>query len=257
VQARFTTREAKALGIRHRVSTYTTLMGESSANRIWNVQLLGRYLDGTILKPGEVFSYNKVMGPRTEERGFREGQMIWNGVLIPSIGGGVCQTATTIFNAAFEAGMPILKRTNHSFYISHYPMGRDATVSWEGSDFVFKNDLDHAILIKAHGDATTFTVTFYGTKQGREVVSSTSTPTSYTQPRVQYAVDPSAPRGSVRMAEGGGPGFYVNVHRKVYERGRLIREDNFPTRYTPQNPTQIYGPGARPPGPYFVLPSGA
>jgi vancomycin resistance protein YoaR len=257
VKASFTTREAKALGIRHRVSTYTTLMGESSANRIWNVQLLGRYLDGTIVKPGQVFSYNKVMGPRTAERGFREGQMIFGGVLIPSIGGGVCQTATTIFNAAFEAGMPILKRTNHSFYISHYPTGRDATVSWEGSDFVFKNDLDHAILIKAHGNATTFTVTFYGTKQGRKVVSTTSTPTNYTQPRLQYAIDPSAAPGSVRLAPGGGPGFHVNVHRKVYERGRVIREDDFPTTYTPQNPTQIYGPGARPPGPYFVLPSGA
>jgi vancomycin resistance protein YoaR len=255
--AGFTTREAKALGIRHQVSTYTTLMGESSANRIWNVQLLGRYLDGTIVKPGQVFSYNKVMGPRTEERGFREGQMIFGGVLIPSIGGGVCQTATTIFNAAFEAGLPILKRTNHSFYISHYPMGRDATVSWGGSDFVFKNDLDHAILIKAHGDATTFTVTFYGTKQGRKVVSSTSSPTSYTQPHLQYAVDPSAAPGSVRTADGGGPGFHVNVHRKVYEDGRLIREDDFPTTYTPQNPTQIYGPGGKPPGPYFVLPSGA
>jgi vancomycin resistance protein YoaR len=257
VAADFTKREAKALGIRHQVSTYTTLMGPSSANRIWNVQLLGRYLDGTILKPGQVFSYNKVMGPRTAERGFREGQMIWNGVLVPSIGGGVCQTATTIFNAAFEAGMPILTRRNHAFYISHYPMGRDATVSWEGSDFVFKNDLDHAILIKAHGNAETFTVTFYGTKQGRRVVASTSTPTNYTQPRFQYSIDPSAPPGSVRTAEGGGPGFYVNVDRKVYERGKLIREDNFPTTYTPQNPTLIYGPGATPPGPYFYLPSGA
>jgi vancomycin resistance protein YoaR len=232
-------------------------MGPSSANRIWNVQLLGRYLDGTILKPGQVFSYNKVMGPRTAERGFREGQMIWNGVLVPSIGGGVCQTATTIFNAAFEAGMPVLTRRNHAFYISHYPMGRDATVSWEGSDFVFKNDLDHAILIKAHGNAETFTVTFYGTKQGRRVVATTSTPTNYTQPHLQYAIDPSAPPGSVRTADGGGPGFSVNVHRKVYERGKLIREDNFPTTYTPQNPTQIYGPGATPPGPYFYLPSGA
>jgi vancomycin resistance protein YoaR len=257
VAADFTKRDAKALGIRHQVSTYTTLMGESSANRIWNVQLLGRYLDGTIVKPGQVFSYNKVMGPRTAARGFREGQMIWNGVLVPSIGGGVCQTATSIFNAAFEAGLPILKRTNHSFYISHYPMGRDATVSWEGSDFVFKNDLDHAILIKAHGNASTFTVTFYGTRQGRKVVSSTSAPTRYTQPRLQYAIDPSAAPGSVRTASGGGPGFYVNVDRKVYERGKLIREDNFPTTYTPQNPTQIYGPGATPPGPYFYLPSGA
>jgi vancomycin resistance protein YoaR len=257
VDARFTKREAKALGIRHRVSTYTTLMGESSANRIWNVQLLGRYLDGTILKPGQVFSYNKVMGPRTIERGFREGQMIFGGVLIPSIGGGVCQTATTIFNAAFEAGLPISQRTNHSFYISHYPMGRDAAVSWGSPDLVFKNNLDHAILIKAHGNAETFTVSFYGTKQGRKVVSTTSSPTNYTQPRLQYAVDPSAPPGSVRMAAGGGPGFHVNVHRKVYENGRLIREDDFATTYTPQNPTQIYGPGARPPGPYFTIPSGA
>ena len=257
VDARFTTREAKALGIRHRVSTYTTLMGESSANRIWNVQLLGRYLDGTILKPGQVFSYNKVMGPRTIERGFREGQMIFGGVLIPSIGGGVCQTATTIFNAAFEAGLPISQRTNHSFYISHYPMGRDAAVSWGSPDLVFKNDLDHAILIKAHGNAETFTVSFYGTKQGRKIVSTTSSPTNYTQPRLQYAVDPSAAPGSVRMAAGGGPGFHVNVHRKVYENGRLIREDDFATTYTPQNPTQIYGPGARPPGPYFTIPSGA
>jgi vancomycin resistance protein YoaR len=257
VAADFTKRDAKALGIRHQVSTYTTLMGPSSANRIWNVQLLGRYLDGTILKPGQVFSYNKVMGPRTAERGFREGQMIWNGVLVPSIGGGVCQTATTIFNAAFEAGMPVLTRRNHAFYISHYPMGRDATVSWEGSDFVFKNDLDHAILIKAHGNADTFTVTFYGTRQGRRVVATTSTPTNYTQPRLQYAIDPSAPPRSVRTADGGGPGFSVNVHRKVYERGKLIREDNFPTTYTPQNPTRIYGPGTTPPGPYFYLPSGA
>jgi vancomycin resistance protein YoaR len=255
VAPEFTTREAKALGIREQVSTYTTDMGVSSANRIWNVQLLGRYLDGTILKPGQWFSYNKVMGPRTEERGFREGQMIFGGVLIPSIGGGVCQTGTTIFNAAFEAGLPIKERHNHSFYISHYPVGRDATVSWGGPDLVFKNDLDHAILIKAHGSSETFTVTFYGTKQKRKVVSSTSTPTNYTQPKLQYAIDPSAPRGSLRTASGGGRGFDINVHRKVYEDGKLIREDDFFTRYTPQNPTAIYGPGTTPPGPYFYLPA--
>ena len=88
--------------------------------------------------------------------------MILGGVLIPSIGGGVCQMATTIFNAAFEAGLPMRERHNHSCYISHYPMGRDATVSWGGPDLVFRNDLDHAILIKASvngldvdGDAST------------------------------------------------------------------------------------------------------
>jgi vancomycin resistance protein YoaR len=253
--AAFSTRDAKALGIRRELTSFTTDMGESSANRIWNVHLLGDYLDGTIVKPGKTFSYNERVGPRTLERGFREGQMIFGGVLIPSIGGGVCQTATTIFNAAFETGLPIKSRINHSFYISHYPVGRDATVSWGGPDLVFKNDLDNAILIKVTYTDATFTVSFYGTKQGRKVVSTTSEPTNYTAPRLQYAVDPSAPAESLRHAEGGGPGFDVNVHRKVYERGKLIREDDFFTRYVPQNPTAIYGPGRKPPGDFFYLPT--
>ena len=250
-----TTKEARALGIREPISTFTTDMGLSSANRIWNVHLLGNYLDGTILKAGETFSYNEVVGPRTIERGFREGQMIFGGVLIPSIGGGVCQTATTIFNAAFEAGLPVKERHNHSWYISHYPMGRDATVSWGGPDLVFKNDLKNAILIDVSYTDATFTVTFYGTKQGRKVTSTTSEPTNYTQPKMQYAIDPTAAPGSKTVVAGGGPGFDVNVHRKVYEHGKLIREDDFFTRYTPQNPTTVYGPGGKPPGPYIVLPT--
>ena len=76
----------------------------------------------------------------------------------------------------------------------------------------------------------------------------------YTSPALQYAVDPSAPAGSVRNEPGGGPGFSVNVHRKVLENGKVIRQDDFFTRYTPQNPTAVYGPGRTPPGPYFTLP---
>ena len=253
--ADFSTKDAKALGIREQISTFTTDMGESSANRIWNVHLLGDYMDGEIIRPGETFSYNERVGPRTAERGFREGQMIFGGVLIPSIGGGVCQTATTVFNAAFEAGLPIKTRYNHSFYISHYPVGRDATVSWGGPDLVFRNDLKNAILVKTSYTDSTFTVTFYGTKQGRKVIASTGAQTNFTQPRLQYAVDPSAPPNSVRTAEGGGPGFDVNVHRTVYQRGKVLREDDFFTRYVPQNPTAIYGPGRTPPGDFFYLPT--
>jgi vancomycin resistance protein YoaR len=232
-------------------------MGVSSSNRIHNVHLLGQYLDGTIVRPGGKFSFNEVMGPRTPERGFLEGQAIVGGVLVPSIGGGVCQTATTIFNAAFEEGLPVLERHNHSFYISHYPTGRDATVYWGVIDFVFRNDLDHAILIKASWTNETFTVTFYGTDQGRKVVATTSEPTNWAQPSLQYAVDPNAPPGSVRTTAAGGSGFDVNVHRKIYEDGELIRQDDFFTRYTPQHPVRVYGPGTTPPGPYTVIPSSA
>jgi vancomycin resistance protein YoaR len=255
--AELTTRDARALGIRRQLATFTTDMGVSSSNRIHNVLLMGQYLDGTILEPGETFSFNGTIGPRTTERGFLEGQMILGGLLVPSIGGGVCQVATTIFNAAFETGLPIKERHNHSFFISHYPTGRDATVSWGGPDLVFRNDLDHAILIKAGGNSATFTVSFYGTRQGRSVTATTSTPTNYTSPTLQYAVDPSAPPNSVRTEPGGGPGFDVNVHRVVREEGKVVREDDFFTRYVPQNPTAVYGPGRTPPGPYFTIPATA
>ena len=255
IRADLTTGEAEKLGIREQISTFTTDMGTSSSNRIHNVQLMANYVDGTIVKPGDTFSFNDRVGPRTVERGFREGQMIIGSLLLPSIGGGVCQTATTLFNNAFELGLPIVKRYNHSFYISHYPMGRDATVSWGGPDFVFRNDLKTGILIKTSYTSTTLTFAFYGTDPKRRVVASTSERTNWRSPRTTYALDPYAPRGSVRTVSGSNQsGFDVTVTRKVYEDGKLLRQDRTTSNYIAVGPTQIYGPGRSIPGPYFVLP---
>jgi vancomycin resistance protein YoaR len=256
LEADFATAEAKALGIRRQISTYTTDMGLSSSNRIWNVQLMARYIDGTIIKPGQVFSFNKVVGPRTPERGFLEGQMILGSLLVPAIGGGVCQTATTLFNNAFELGLPVVERHNHSWYISHYPIGRDATVSWGGPDLKFRNDLDHAILIKTSYTDSTLTFSFYGTPQGRKVTSSTGPESNFRSPQPSYAYDPAAPRGSVRTVAGShAQGFDITVHRKVYEHGKLIRRDSFTSHYVAVGDTVIYGPGTDPPRIDFVLPS--
>ena len=206
-----TTEEAQALGIRERISSFTTDMGTSSSNRIHNVHLMADYIDGTIVRPGKTFSFNETVGPRTSERGFLEGQMIIGSLLVPSIGGGVCQTATTLFNNAFELGLPITERHNHSFYISHYPLGRDATVSWGGPDFGFTNDLDHAILIKTSHTDSTLTFSFYGTKQGRRVVAETGPKVNWKQPTVSYALDPYAPLG-------------LGAHGRGLERGGLRRD---------------------------------
>jgi vancomycin resistance protein YoaR len=250
-----TTQDLVALGIREEISTFTTDMGVSSANRIWNVQLMADYIDGTIIKPGEVFSFNRVVGPRTVERGFREGQMIVGSLLLPSIGGGVCQTATTLFNNAFEIGLPIMRRYNHSFYISHYPLGRDATVSWGGPDLVFRNDLDDAILIKSSYTDSTLTFTFFGVDPGRRVVSTTSPQTNWRPPATSYAYDPYAPAGSIKTSTGTNQmGFDVTVDRTVYEDGKVLRRDAFTSRYIPVGPTHVYGPGTSPPRVDFVLP---
>jgi vancomycin resistance protein YoaR len=253
---KLTTAEARALGIRRQASTYTTDMGVSSANRIWNVHLMADYIDGTIIRPGQTFSFNKTVGERTEERGFREGQMILGSLLLPAIGGGVCQTATTLFNNALALGLPITERRNHSWYISHYPLGRDATVNWGGPDLKFKNDLDHALLIKTSYTDSTLTFSFYGTKQNRRVVTSTGPQTNFTSPQPSYAYDPAAPKGSIRTVTGSHEsGFDVTVYRKVYEGDELIRKDSFTSRYVAVGDTIIYGPGTHPPRIDFVLPS--
>jgi vancomycin resistance protein YoaR len=252
-----TTAAAKALGIRQKLVSYTTQMGESSSNRIHNVHLMADFIDGTIIEPGQVFSFNDVVGPRTSERGFLEGQMIIGSLVLPSIGGGVCQTATTLFNDAFELGLPILERTNHNLYLAHYPLGRDATVSWGGPDFKFKNDLKHGLLIKASYSDQTLTFTVYGTPEGRRVVSHTGEQTKWTPPGMNYAVDPTAPRGSVKVVKGTGEqGFDIEVWRRVYDRnGKLLRKNVFKSHYIPDSPTTVYGPGRTPPGPYIVLPT--
>ncbi len=256
-QPDLTTAKARALGIRTKLVSYTTQMGDSSSNRIHNVHLMADFIDRTVIKPGEVFSFNKVVGPRTAERGFLEGQEIIGSLVLPSIGGGVCQTATTLFNDAFEAGLPILARINHNLYLAHYPLGRDATVSWGGPDFQFRNDLKHGILIKTSYTDQTLTFTFYGTPEGRKVVSHTSQQTNWTKPGMNYAVDPRAPRGSVKVVKGTGElGFDITVTRTVWDAdGKELRHDVFKSHYIPDSDTTVYGPGRTPPGPYIVLPT--
>jgi vancomycin resistance protein YoaR len=251
-----TTVEAKGLGIRRQVSTFTTDMGVSSSNRIWNIHLMADYIDGTIIKPGQTFSFNKTVGERTIERGFREGQMILGSLLLPAVGGGVCQTATTLYNNALQLGLPIRERRNHSWYISHYPIGRDATVNWGAPDLKFKNDLDHALLIKSSYTDSTLTFTLFGTNPHRKVDLQTGPQTNFSSPKPSYAYDPAAPKGSIRTVTGSHQsGFDITVYRKVWERGKVIRKDSFVSRYVAVGDTIIYGPGTDPPRIDFVIPS--
>ena len=255
VDAPFSTEEAENLGIIRQVSSFTTAMGTSSANRIQNVHLMADFIDGTIVRPGDVFSFNRIVGPRTAERGFLVGQALYGTVTVASIGGGVCQTATTLFNNAFTLGLPILARVNHSTYIDHYPVGRDATVSWGGPDFVFRNDLDNSLLIKARYTEKTLTFTVYGSPQGRRVTATTGPRTNIVKPQLRYALDLNAPPKSMQLSPGtGASGFDIVVSRTVLERGKLLRKDQFRSHYLDVGPTKIFGPDQVVPRPYIVIP---
>jgi vancomycin resistance protein YoaR len=244
-QPELTTAQARGLGATTVVSRQTTSLGESSANRVFNVALLAKLLDGTIVKPGAAFSFNTTVGPRTAERGFKEGQAIENGVLVPSIGGGVCQAATTVFDTAFFGGYQIGHRLNHSFYISHYPLGLDATVADSGPDFTFVNDSANAIVIKATADSQTMTVTFLSRSIGRHVAQTTSAQTSYTNPKKRFYASPDAAPGQVSQTTEGEKGFSVTVSRTVTGAdGKVIHQDRFPSRYIPEDAIYLVGKGA-------------
>ena len=136
-----TTAEALAMGIDTRMSSYKTYYS-GTADRITNLQLGVRALDGTLVAPGGTFSLNEAIGERTVERGFRSAPVIIGNEYAEEVGGGTSQVATTAFNAAWEAGLRITERHPHSLYISRYQLGRDATVYWPSLDLKFVNDTD-------------------------------------------------------------------------------------------------------------------
>ena len=165
-------------------------MGVSSPNRVFNVHLMADFLNGYKIAPGARFSFNQAVGPRTADRGFLEGQAIENGVLVPSIGGGVCQVATTVFDAAINGGYEVNERHNHSFYIDHYPTGLDATVADGGPDFAFTNNTGHTVVVQTSYTDQTLTVQLLSAPIHRTVTISDPVPTNYVEPGKRYVADP-------------------------------------------------------------------
>ena len=166
------TAEAQAMGIKGVVGSYETIYG-GVANRIHNVQLVAKLIDGKLIAPGATFSFNDATGERTADKGFLEAPVIINGELSTGLGGGICQVSTTVFNAAYEAGLPITSRTNHALYISHYPLGRDATVNYPDIDLKFVNDTGKWLLLRTFVGSSSLVVNLYGTPQNRRVETET------------------------------------------------------------------------------------
>ncbi len=237
-----TTAKAKSWGIKQEIQTITTDLGASPANRVHNVKLLASILDGKIVPPGGTFSFNEYVGQRTPERGFKEGYAIVGGLFLPSIGGGVCQAATTVYDTAFYAGYPIEQRQNHSFYISHYALGMDATVDWAGPDLQFKNDTKYGILIKAWADDASMTVSFYSTPSGRKVEKIEGEKTAFTKPGERFILKKGLPDGAKVKTTEGVQGFSVTVKRIVRKDGKVIRRDEFTSHYDPEETIYRVGP---------------
>jgi vancomycin resistance protein YoaR len=228
---KLTTDAARRMGITGVVGSYTTEYG-GIPNRIHNVQLVSHLVDDKLIAPGTTFSFNRATGARTAAKGFLEAPVIINGEVTTGLGGGVCQVSTTVFNAAFEAGLPIVERTNHALYISHYPQGRDATVDYPDVDLQFRNDTGRWLLLRTFVGDSSLTVTLYGTPTGRKVVSTTAPLVAHGKPPVQKRVDGSLKPGAKVVDDRGVPALTTSVTRDVYSpNGKLLDHDVWYSSY--------------------------
>jgi vancomycin resistance protein YoaR len=251
-QPELTTKEAKALGVKEVMSTYTTTFDASDVPRVHNIGLIAAAVHGSLVLPGQVFSMNGATGQRTAAKGYRTAHVIQNGEIVDGLGGGVCQAGTTMFNAAFFAGLPVVERRNHSLHISHYPMGRDATLDWPSTDLKFRNDSPYGIYITSRATPSTLTFTFWSTSRGYKVTASTSAASNFRAPSTRYEDDPTLPKGKEVVEEAGSSGFDVTVSRTVTRGGTVVRRDSFVSNYIPwvrvvrrgTGPKEAPGPGA-------------
>lgn len=241
----FTTKEARALKVREEVSSFTTYFPYAEYRNV-NIGRAAEIIDGTLLKPGETFSMNGIVGERTEANGFTKGYVISDGILIQDLGGGVSQMATTLFNAMFFAGLEDVEHKPHSFYIDRYPVGREATVAWGAVDLRFRNDTPYGVLVDTSFTNSTpsssgaVTVTMYSTKYW-DVTTTTGERYNITQPETRRINDLTC-----HPNEGYG-GFDIDVVRyftPVNGNPETRDDEVFSTTYTPSDTVICTNPDA-------------
>jgi vancomycin resistance protein YoaR len=229
--AKLSTAAARAMHISGIVSTYTTVFG-GVPNRIHNVELVSHLVDNKLIAPGATFSFNKTTGERNASKGFLVAPVIVNGELTTGLGGGVCQVSTTVFNAAFEAGLKITERTNHALYISHYPQGRDATVNYPDVDLEFVNDTGSWMLLRTFVSSSSLTVSLFGTPVHRKVTSTVTPLVTHGVPPVKKTIDPTLKPGEKVVDDPGSPALSTSVTRDVYTAGgKLLYHDTWYSSY--------------------------
>jgi vancomycin resistance protein YoaR len=213
-----TTADLTALGIVRRVAQFSTRFREHEP-RADNVRLAAAAIDGILLRPGEVFSFNQVVGPRTAERGYQLANVYYGNRVIQGIGGGVCQVSTTLYNAVLLADLELVRRHNHSMPVDYVPLGQDAAVAFdEDLDLQFRNDTGAHLLIKASAVDGVLTFSLFGdAPEDLRVEVKTQVVATFPYP-TETREDPRLPQGEEQVTEGR-EGMRVLAEARVHANG--------------------------------------
>ena len=221
------------------ISSFTTNT-TANQNRNTNVRLAAEAINGTVIKPGQEFSFNGTVGQRTEAKGYKGAAAYNNGEVVQEIGGGVCQVSTTLYNAVFKAGLKISSRRSHTFEPSYVTPGRDATVSWDQPDFKFINNSSTAIGLRASYADQKVTVSVYGIPILEDGITwdlDSKKVEDLGTPNPTYEEDQTLRPGEEVIKSKGSAGSRWETYKVVYKNGKEIsRELDHKTTYKGHTP---------------------
>ncbi len=235
--------EALDDGLITEIATYTTEYTSGAAARNHNIHLAADLLNNSIATAnGGTWSFQDIAGECNEDQGFQAAGTIVDGETVDSIGGGICQMATTVFNAVYVAGYPIPVRHNHSLYIASYPAGRDAAVSWPDLDLQWENDSSSDVLLRTSYTDTSVTVTLYGIDPEYVVTSETGDWEQGEAYDTIIQTDDTLASGSTYIKQNGSDGRSITVVRTVDDKnGQRLHQDSFTSTYDPKDEIIVKG----------------
>lgn len=209
-RAERSTDDLEALEIKVKAAEFSTTFNSSQKERTENIKLSSNMLRGHIIAPGEVFSFNDVVGERTGEKGYREAPIFVKNDVVPGIGGGICQVSSTLYNLALLTEVEIVERLNHSLPVSYVPLGRDATVDYDFIDFKFKNTTGSYLLLDSYVKDNTLTISFFSSEILTKDAKFHSETIKTIPPTVTIKKDYNLNKGDVRIKQGN-PGYQVRL----------------------------------------------
>lgn len=240
------TESVNDLGINELLGRGISHFTGSIPNRIYNIGLTAAKINGVLIAPEEIFSFNNTVGDISVESGFRQAYVIKSGRTVLDDGGGVCQDSTTLFRAVLNAGLPVLKRTAHAYRVGYYeqgfPPGLDATVFAPSVDFQFKNNTTAHILIQVYTVGATLYVDLYGTSDGRIANITKPIIANQTPPPPELRQDdPELPKGEVKQVDWAAWGANVTFKRTVKRGGETLINETFKSNYRPWQAIYLVG----------------
>ena len=208
------------------IGEFSTSFKGSSKNRIENIRLSANAISNNLVLPGQEFSYNNTTGPRSAEAGYREANVIIGGELTPDLGGGVCQTSTTLYNALLLADLTVVERHHHSIPVGYVPIGQDAAVAYGYLDLKFKNNFDFPILIHSKVVGDRVYVQIYGDTKAKDYSVKISPQIVETiQPETEIIFDSSVEPGESILVQKGRTGYKVVTYKSIIKDGKVISKE--------------------------------